>query len=658
MSVNNWKKVENEAGYPCYIDEAAGKQQYDHPEFRKIMESLQEYDGIKQGTYRVAFKIYSLQKHLRVPPLRISSGVFARHRLSLSESSLSLDTVELESVLADIYFAAEKEGLFTGDIDLAVDLLINLLLNIYDSERKEPIRVLAAKTLLIILSEESAADKWSSLANCCMDHNGCVSPKRLAALLAQVTALSAYLGVISDHAEADVEACFGKSAGMLGAHARAVAEWGVQHCSSARWLPLVQRVVASRNSADVTACCALCVQPLIQVLKFKCAKCSDVYFCEKCYLYDKNLTNVSGHKKTHLIYEIMEGQPKSSEYMNFLKGMRRLFFCTKTKKKGPGSKKGSKKSIDRPEGSDRRRNGPVIFTSTVGKASGNNASNPAVMLQDIITQLETQQKSLQEVSNRIQKVYGPIDNDTKKEVENNDLLTKLEAHWTHVTTQINRLKILKENLSSSQPTIPSENPSKSDKTERPQAFDLFSPIPILETEKQSKVTDVKNPPRVLSLDSGNFSAASKRDSQNLLTMSGDALKPVVVHATSDSISTVSMNDISSWHNETDTASSRRGRTSLRHENSTIRSLAAAERKFAADIRCVENSNDKMRELNADLDTVLDRLQQILTNNFAMDDSCFDNTQLRETATEMEGLLGTLIRGVEQRATLNATKGLV
>lgn len=67
-----------------------------------------------------------------VPPLRISSGVFARHQLSLSESSLSLDTAELEAVLADIYFAAEKEGCFVGDIDLAVDLVINLLLNVYD----------------------------------------------------------------------------------------------------------------------------------------------------------------------------------------------------------------------------------------------------------------------------------------------------------------------------------------------------------------------------------------------------------------------------------------------------------------------------------------------------------------------------------------------
>ncbi|KAF9422326.1 hypothetical protein HW555_001916 [Spodoptera exigua] len=593
MSLINWKKVENEAGYPCYIDEVSGKQQYDHPEFRKIMESLEEYDGIKYNAYRVAFKIYALQKHLRVPPLRISSGVFARHQLSLSESSLSLDTVELESVLADIYFAAEKEGLFTGDIDLAVDLLINF-------ERKEPVRVLAAKTLLIILSEESASDKWGALANCCMDHNGCVSPKRLAALLAHVTALSGYLGVMCDHAQADVEACFDKSAGMLGVSARAVSEWGVQSCSSARWLPVVQRVVASRNSANVTATCAHCSQPLIQVLKFKCSKCSDIYFCEKCYLYDKDLTTVSGHKKTHLVHEIMDGQTKTSECINFIKGMKRLFFCTKTKKKGP--KKGAKKAIDNVDSGTvrRRKDGrPVIFTSTVGKASGNNGNNPAVVLNDIITQLETQHKSLQELSSRLDRLYG--NEADAKNSDNDELRTKVEAHWAHMSTQISRLKALKENLSSSQTIIAPENAPKIDKIERPQAFDLFSPIPVLENEKQSKVTDIK---------------------------------------------------------KTESIPEKRARSKPRLADTTSHSLSAAEQKFAADIRCVEDSNDKMKELNADLDTVLDRLQQILTNNFAMDDSCFDNTQLRETANEMEGLLGTLIRGVEQRATLNATKGLV
>ncbi|XP_075980911.1 dystrophin-related protein 2-like [Anticarsia gemmatalis] len=647
MSHSTWKKVENEAGYPCYIYVATGKQEYDHPEFKKIMELLEEYDGIKYSAYRIAFKIYALQKHLRVPPLRISSGVFARHQLSLSESSLSLDTAELEAVLADIYFAAEKEGLFTGDIDLAVDLLINLLLNVYDKDRKEPLRVLAAKTLLIILSEESSSDKWVALANCCADHNGCVSPKRLAALLMHVTALSEYLGVSCDQVQADVDACFDKSAGMLGMSTRAVSEWG-ESSSCARWLPVVQRVVGSRTSADVTATCAHCKQPLIQVLKFKCSKCSEVYFCEKCYLYDKDLTTVSGHKKTHLVHEILDGQTKSPECLSFIKGIKRFFFCTKTKKKHP--KKGSKKIAEKPEaqGSVRRRKDgkPAIFTSTVGKASGHNANNPANILQDIISELEMQNKMIQEISSR-------LDNN------DNELRTRVMSHWTHIAGQINRLKMLEENLASNQQTTAQDNGTKSDKIERPQAFDLFSPIPIVD-EKQSKVPEIKNQPRVLSLDSGNFSVVSKHESQNLMTMSGDALRPVVVHATSDSISTVSMNDISNWYNETESIPDRhkhnpKPRTTV---DTTSHSISAVEQKFAADIQSVENSNDKMKELNADLDTVLDRLQQILTNNFAMDDSCFDNTQLRETANEMEGLLGTLIRGVEQRATLNATKGLV
>lgn len=77
-------------------------------------------------------------------------------------------------------------------------------------ERKEPLRVLAAKTLLITLSEESASDKWVALANCCADHNGCVSPKRLAALLTHISALAAYLGVDYDQVQADVDSCFDK----------------------------------------------------------------------------------------------------------------------------------------------------------------------------------------------------------------------------------------------------------------------------------------------------------------------------------------------------------------------------------------------------------------------------------------------------------------
>ncbi|XP_050352163.1 dystrophin-like [Nymphalis io] len=611
MNTLKWKKVENEAGYPCYIDESSGKQCYDHPQFTKIMGTLEEYNEIKYSAYRIAFKIFALQRNLQVPPLRITSGVFARHQLSLSESSLSLDTAELEAVLADIYFAAEKEGLFTGDVDLTVDLLINLLLNVYDKDRKTPIKVSAAKTLLILLSEETIAEKWLALANCSADHNGCVSPKRLAALLVHVMALPKYLGCQCDYLQSDVDSCFEKSAGMLGVSARCVSAWGAARCSSTRWLGALRRVADSRRAAHA-GLCAVCGTPLAQVLKFRCSKCSNVLFCENCYLYDKDLSSVSGHKKTHLVQEIIDGEMKPPECLSFIKGMKRFFFCTKTKKKS--SKKGRKNGDKLVNSVKRKESKPAIFTSTVGKASGNKA-NPAVTLQDVITQLENENKAIKDLTDQLE---------TAAKSDSNDLKAKVDEHYRQISTQINRLKMLKDNLLNTQ-NIQSD--SKSDKNERPQAFDLFSPIPIVD-EKQSKVIDnIKNQPRVLSMDSGNFSVASKPDSQNLLTMSGDALKPVVIHATSDSISTVSMNDMSNWYNE------------------------------AASSGCAAPVVRTARDINADLDTVLDRLQQILTHNFAMDDSCFDNTQLRETANEMEGLLGSLIRGVEQRATLTA-KGLV
>lgn len=48
------------------------------------------------------------------------------------------------------------------------------------------------------------------MANCCSDHNGCVSPRRLTALLAHVTALPTYLGGQIESIQADVDACFDK----------------------------------------------------------------------------------------------------------------------------------------------------------------------------------------------------------------------------------------------------------------------------------------------------------------------------------------------------------------------------------------------------------------------------------------------------------------
>lgn len=48
-----------------YTSESSGRQSYDHPQFTKIMKSLEEYNDIKYSAYRIAFKIFALQTSLK-----------------------------------------------------------------------------------------------------------------------------------------------------------------------------------------------------------------------------------------------------------------------------------------------------------------------------------------------------------------------------------------------------------------------------------------------------------------------------------------------------------------------------------------------------------------------------------------------------------------
>lgn len=65
-------------------------------------------------------------------PLSVIVGVFQKHRLGATENSLCLETCDLEAILTDIYFAANKQNHTNVDIDFATELLLTLLHNIFD----------------------------------------------------------------------------------------------------------------------------------------------------------------------------------------------------------------------------------------------------------------------------------------------------------------------------------------------------------------------------------------------------------------------------------------------------------------------------------------------------------------------------------------------
>lgn len=64
--------------------------------------------------------------------LQVVSGVFEKHKLGATEGTLCLENYDLEAVLSDIYFAANKQNHRNVNIDIATELMLNFLYNIFD----------------------------------------------------------------------------------------------------------------------------------------------------------------------------------------------------------------------------------------------------------------------------------------------------------------------------------------------------------------------------------------------------------------------------------------------------------------------------------------------------------------------------------------------
>ncbi|XP_077300885.1 uncharacterized protein LOC143921444 [Arctopsyche grandis] len=610
----------------------------------------------------MAYKIKTLQDHLKVPSIRIVSGVFAHHCLSISESSFVLEPCELEAILTDIYFAAQKESAHDGDVDLASEISLSFLLNVYDSNRSSSISVQSAKIALAVLSDDSNGDKWKFLFAMMADHNGCISPRRLTNLLIQIGLLAEYVGEkinFGSHlVQGEVDKCFAKTPGMLGLSEHGLFEW-LDNASPnlLMWMDVRVRLQSSvKTDVDGQTFwkCGICEIRNPTGLKFKCTRCWGMLICEKCYLYNEmkpiDANSVHKHKKSHIVKEIVnsEGMP-SKRVIGFVKNMKRAlncpFYCRRAHNVSHSihyplqTKDVQCDSALNEKQANFENRIPKVYTSTVGKANGNNINDPKHVLQDIIGQLENQNKALRSLSGLLNDMHNV--NSMDRRIQN-----KVDNHWGQIATQINRLKMFKENilpvyqnkLSELESNLANENQSLNKSliidNGQMRVFEAFSPIPVMQKEciNETTIMEHKKLKKICSSSNGN---------RNL-----------------DSISNVSMSDISTWFgNDVESEKSNVKDVNVKIANKQTYPMgpSTSEDKFNADIESVTTSNNKMKELNADLDSVLDRLQTILANNFALDEACFDNAQLQETANEMEGLLGTLIRGVEQRRTIKGDK---
>ncbi|XP_044745432.1 dystrophin-related protein 2-like [Coccinella septempunctata] len=590
-----WKKIENENGLPLYFNDATKEKQWNHPKFSEIKQRLDECNYVRYSTYRVALKFRALQQALSMDlvPLTLVGGVFERHKLGSNEGGLFLDCYDLEAILHDIYFACDKQNQGSIDVETSTELMLNLLINIYDSEKTGKIQVLSAKLILAILSSYNTADLFRFLFELSADHNYCVTRLRLQLLLKKITEIVDFLHEDSNFGRhlisSSLDCCFSQSPGLIGITEGLLVSWFKKGPQILSWLPILSKIKLAETVHHNTKCSSCKLKPFTG-LRYTCLKCANYKQCQRCFFTGKT---DGAHKLSHSMREhCVEENGKKNENI-LLKKILGILICSSSKNRPKKNDVGTNSTgKDNKFFNSDNQNDEV--TSDIS-----DLSSPLGQLQIIIRQLEKQNRELNTILSS---------GDRNAE----EIKIYLRSHKTQVSNQINKLKVLKEYLKLSD----NESLIKKDK------IHIQSTPRILNGAKSrilSKEMEFLSP---IAQTDENCSDSDNINTSTRNTLNSNRSIDVFPENTVSNTTQYTLDDISSWIGDHPSQ-----RTDIFKSKSSL---------------CLG------RKMHTDLDKALVKLEQILANNFTLDESLvnYDNGQLKYAVSEVEGMLTSFIDTVE------------
>lgn len=128
---------------------------WDHPQMIELASCLLQLNEVRFSAYRTALKLRAIQKKLCLDLVTLSaaSEAFDLHGLRGQNDKL-LDVADMMLVLRAIYSNVSAQYPTLVDIPLCVDLALNWLLNVYDSQRTGQLRVLSFKVRTAIIKRD------------------------------------------------------------------------------------------------------------------------------------------------------------------------------------------------------------------------------------------------------------------------------------------------------------------------------------------------------------------------------------------------------------------------------------------------------------------------------------------------------------------------
>ncbi|XP_018336544.1 dystrophin isoform X2 [Agrilus planipennis] len=320
-----WERAITPNKVPYYINHSLETTHWDHPQMIELFACLLQLNEVKYSAYRTALKLRVIQKKLCLEMVSLStaSEAFDLHGLRGQNDRL-LDVPDMMLVLRAIYTnASTQQTNITIDVPLVVDLTLNWLLNVYDSQRTGQIRVLSFKVGLIILCQGHLEDKYRYLFRLIADPQQHANQRKLGLLLHDVLQIPRQLGEVAafggSNIEPSVRSCLGENRDELEvAHFLA---WLKQEPQSLVWLPVLHRLAAAETAKHQAKCNCCKAYPIVG-LRYRCLKCFNFDMCQTCFFAGRT---AKGHKPSHPMHEYCATTTSAEDVRDFTKALRNKF---------------------------------------------------------------------------------------------------------------------------------------------------------------------------------------------------------------------------------------------------------------------------------------------------------------------------------------------
>ncbi|XP_005105113.1 dystrophin [Aplysia californica] len=303
---HGWEAKQNVKGVVYYVNSALQITSWNHPFLDKVLKELDEYGDVKYAAYRTAMKLRILQTHLGLSWITIEGmkHVFPLSFVEEDDLTMTVNCGEASGLLYRLLEFSDKRHQHTADYERATDLVLNFLLNLYDTNRSGKLVLRSMRNALTALCPSKLCDKYRYFFAGLRDGSGRISREKFLYFiddLMQITDTIKESTAFGRNLTAAVDSCFKleTSSSPLTVSEDTFYSWLLKEPQTLVWLPTLHRVIAT-ESIQHEVRCAACRSMPITGFRYRCLQCLRYDLCQKCFLLGR--TSLS-HKLKHPMQE-------------------------------------------------------------------------------------------------------------------------------------------------------------------------------------------------------------------------------------------------------------------------------------------------------------------------------------------------------------------